>query len=556
MSYNYQCFNPFRNVQEDAPGRRELRRALYQAIKKQFGFVPDPIKIELKRLSPPQLESVIDILPQFASVKYLTTHIQELPQMGITPGDRGTPREPVRSEYAPQPEGFSDSVEIGQTYQPPSHAIPVFAEPAEPEAEPIQSSFAARFERITDDDTVVASEPVELPLISEPAPVSSSRPVVSSPPVQPRHQPYTPLPPATKPMTNQPNYRSDQYSRSDVVRSTLQVTLDTKTINLVFEFDKYSDAENQRGIRFLLSIDENELIFAQFLAQRNRIEPLEARVAAAIQAYFRDAEKVLSGAVAAQAQPSPVVESAPAPVPVSAPPAPVVVAPIPAPVPVPVPVPVVAATPVEVLSPVADTDETEAESLADDQSTSEKPRRHRRTNAELQAAGVKVEKRTRLTPQSIDLNTLKFDPRMASILSFDEAKVLNIAAVGFIPNSTDVLTLFVEPEGKVRIYTFFNRVTNRAALAALIGIPSKDREKVKIRTLRVPQEFLDEFLADGAAAVVPTAKPTPIVITEESDDPSKPPRRRFIVPKEHAGRPTPSEELPKRKRGRPAGSGK
>ncbi|HMV99214.1 MAG TPA: hypothetical protein PLB32_07200 [Acidobacteriota bacterium] len=548
MSYNYQCFNPFRNVQEDAPGRRELRRALYQAIKKQFGFVPDPIKIELKRLSPPQLESVIDILPQFASVKYLTTHIQELPQMGITPGDRGTPREPVRSEYAPQPEGFSDSVETAHAYQPPAHAIPVFAEPAEPEAEPVQSSFAAaRFERITDDDTAVVSEPVELPSSSEPAPVSSSRPVVSSPPVQPRPQPYTPLPPATKSMTNQPHYRSDQYSRSDVVRSTLQVTLDTKTINLVFEFDKYSDAENQRGIRFLLSIDENELIFAQFLAQRNRIEPLEARVAAAIQAYFRDAEKVLSGAVAAQAQPSPVV----APAPVSAP-APIVEAPAPAPI----PVPVVAATPVEVLTPVTDTDDADAEAGTDDLSTSEKPRRHRRTNAELQAAGVKVEKRTRLTPQSIDLNTLKFDPRMASILSFDEAKALNIAAVGFIPNSTDVLTLFVEPEGKVRIYTFFNRVTNRAALAALIGIPSKDREKVKIRTLRVPQEFLDEFLADGAAAVVPTAKPTPIVITEESDDPSKPPRRRFIVPKEHAGRPTPSEELPKRKRGRPAGSGK
>jgi hypothetical protein len=145
---------------------------------------------------------------------------------------------------------------------------------------------------------------------------------------------------------------------------------------------------------------------------------------------------------------------------------------------------------------------------------------------------------------------------MAAILSFDEARELNIAAVGFIPNSTDVLTLFVEPEGKVRIYTFFNRVTNRAALAALIGIPAKDREKVKIRTLRVPQEFLDEFLANGATVVVPTSKSTPIVITEESDDPSKPSRRRFIVPKEHAGRPTPSEELPKRKRGRPAGSGK
>ncbi|MBI4748546.1 MAG: hypothetical protein HY774_08645 [Acidobacteria bacterium] len=545
MSYNYQCFNPFRNVQEDAPGRRELRRALYQAIKKQFGFVPDPIKIELKRLSPPQLESVIDILPQFASVKYLTTHIQELPQMGGAPADRGGSREMGPSESVPQPERLPGSFETSQTYQPPSHPIPVFAELSEPESEPVPEPAAAtRFERITDDDDAAASEPTESVTPSEPVAASYTRSPVLPPPIQPRHQPYTPIPQSVKPMTNQPNYRSDQYSRSDVVRSTLQVTLDTKTIHLVFEFDKYSDAENQRGIRFLLSIDENELIFAQFLAQRNRIEPLEARVAAAIQTYFRDAEKVLSGAVAAQAQPASVVEPSP-------------VAPVPVPVaPAPTPMPVVAATPVEILTPVPDRVTVEAESEKAESSTTDKPRRYRRTNAELQAAGVKVEKRTRLTPQSIDLNTLKFDPRMAAILSFDEAKELNIAAVGFIPNSTDVLTLFVEPEGKVRIYTFFNRVTNRAALAALIGIPAKDREKVKIRTLRVPQEFLDEFLANGATAVVPTSKPTPIVITEESDDPSKPSRRRFIVPKEHAGRPTPSEELPKRKRGRPAGSGK
>lgn len=551
MSYNYQCFNPFRNVQEDAPGRRELRRALYQAIKKQFGFVPDPIKIELKRLSPPQLESVIDILPQFASVKYLTTHIQELPQMGGAAVDRGNAREIPRSESAPQAENLPGLLEPSQPYHPPSYTPPVFAELSEPEVEPVPEPVAAtRFERITDDDDAAASEPTEsVVTTSEPVAAGYTRLSGSPPPIQPRHQPYTPTSQPVKPMTNQPNYRSDQYSRSDVVRSTLQVTLDTKTIQLVFEFDKYSDGENQRGIRFLLSIDENELIFAQFLAQRNRIEPLEARVAAAIQAYFRDAEKVLSGAVAAQAQPARVV--APAPVaPVSMPAAPA---------PAPTPMPVVAATPVEILTPVTEPVEAEpaeAELTATDSTEPDKPRRYRRTNAELEAAGVKVEKRTRLTPQSIDLNTLKFDPRMASILSFDEARELNIAAVGFIPNSTDVLTLFVEPEGKVRIYTFFNRVTNRAALAALIGIPAKDREKVKIRTLRVPQEFLDEFLANGATAVVPTSKPTPIVITEESDDPSKPSRRRFIVPKEHAGRPTPSEDLPKRKRGRPAGSGK
>ncbi|MBI4748219.1 MAG: hypothetical protein HY774_06995 [Acidobacteria bacterium] len=460
----------------------ELKEMLFQAVKKQFRYVSQPVKSQIKRLSPAQLESVLDILPQFSDLQYLETHLTEVLSKP-TPArsrDRYTqlgppPERQFNREFTPPPP-------IPQTEE-------VF-EDSEPQELDVEPPPPAR----------IVDEPAEVPVANEPEesrsmgsePVYSSRqpevPEFHQPPVQ--RQYFKPSPPASRPSAPAP-------PPSGVVRATVPLSIEGTQLELVLEYDRFSDDKRNRGVRFSFTMDESQFLIAQLLTHRQHIQPLEPRVAEAIRSYFNEAEQVLQGAIlggqAAPAAPQRVEAKIEHP--------PVVAAPTPESAPAP-----------PVVEPV--TDGQASSSISDsDLMEGQAGKRHRRTNEELAAAGIAVGKRTRLTSEKIDLDSLQFDPRLASILSIDQARHLNIAPVSFLDNSTDLLVLFVEPEGKVRIYTFFNRAANRAAVAALVGIRPEKRDQVKIRTFRVSQDFMNQFL-DMAAT------------TEGSDEPSKPKRGR------------------------------
>ncbi|MBI4750015.1 MAG: hypothetical protein HY774_16130 [Acidobacteria bacterium] len=480
------------------PNWYDLKEMLFQAIKKQFRFVPPPVKNHLKKLSPAQLESVLDILPQFSEIQYLETHLTELSQ---------NPPEYKKDRFR-QPAPSFDR-QYNREYRPspvppksePAGEVPRRIETPEPKPEPVQ-------ERVIDEPVVpkAASEPEEkISPAPEPAPVQPVQPPRVFQPVPPKQ----PLP-APKPAMTQSWVSAPPAASAGVVQTTIPVSIEGTQLELVFEYDRFADRENRRGVRFSFSMDETQFLVAQLLTQRERIQPIEPRVAQAIESFFGDAEQVLRGAVQATRQgtaPKPKVTERTGlktePALTSDPLSPDVKTEN---------TPPSTPTPVQLSLPVGVPDEDDQISLPapGTQSTDELPRkRHRRTNEELAAAGIPVGKRTRLTSEKIDLDALKFDPRMASILSIDQAEVLNIAPVCFLEDSTDVLVLFVEPEGKVRIYTYFNRVANRAALAALVGISPENREQVKIRTFRVSQEYLNQFLAEAANVLASTDAATP-----------------------------------------------
>lgn len=461
----------------------DLKELLFQAIKKQFRYVSPLIKNQLKKLSPPQLESVLDILPQFSELQYLETHLAELSQKPEpdTEKDRFRQRPPsperhMNREFRPAPafQRPEPSVEVARNLDTPGLKI----EPGQERV--IDTPSVPR----VDIEPEVSVSPVTVPV--QPPPVS--QPVVTRQPL-PVPPPVMPPSPITAPPVS--------ATYAGVVRTTIPVLVGGTQIDLVFEYDRFADRENHRGVRFLLSLDETQLLVTRYLTQRERIQPIEPRVAEAIQSFFGDAAQILNRAVSnlppVSTEPVTPERTAPEPEPSVAPepdqPGREAAA-HPAPVQLSLPV-----------GPVTETDEPDFQwstTVGSTPPTTPTHKRHRRTNEELAAAGIQVEKRTRLTSEKIDLASLKFDPRLASILEIDQARQLNICPVSFLEDSTDLLVLFVEPEGKVRIYTYFNRAANRAALAALVGISPQNREQVKIRTFRVSQDFLDEFLNNAA----------------------------------------------------------
>ena len=464
----------------------DLKELLFQAIKKQFRYVSPLIKNQLKKLSPPQLESVLDILPQFSELQYLETHLAELSQKPEPDTDKDrfrqrppSPERQINREFRPAP-----------AFQRPEPSVEIARNPDTPglKIEPGQ-------ERIIDTPSVLRADiepevsvsPVTVPVQPPVQPPPVSHPMVTRQPL-PAPPPVMPPSPITAPPVS--------ATYAGVVRTTIPVLVGETQIDLVFEYDRFADRENHRGVRFLLSLDETQLLVARYLTQRERIQPIEPRVAEAIQSFFGDAAQILNRAVQnlPSVSPEPVIPETAAPEPEpSVSPEPdqpgIEAAAHPAPVQLSLPV-----------EPVTETDEPDFEwsTPVSNAPRNPAPKRHRRTNQELAAAGISVEKRTRLTSEKIDLASLKFDPRLVSILEIDQARQLNICPVSFLENSTDLLVLFVEPEGKVRVYTYFNRAANRAALAALVGITPKNREQVKIRTFRVSQDFLDEFLNQAA----------------------------------------------------------
>lgn len=487
---NYQK-PPF--TKENEPNRKlswyELKEMLFQAIKKQFRYVSPPVKSQIKRLSPAQLESVLDILPQFSDSQYLETHLTEVLSKPT----------PARNRDRFNPPGPLPERQFNREVPPPAQFSQIDegledTEPKEVESEPFPTRVV---------DTPVefqsASEPVEdsVAFVPEPAQTLPVPEPAESYQPYPQRQPVKPVAPPSRPVYQPP-------PPSGVMRSAVPIVIEGKQLELVLEIDRFSDEKQKRGVRFSFSMDETQFLVAQLLTHRQHIHPLEPRVAEAIRSYFNEAEQVLQGALqgaqkSATAQPaSPQAVEVSAPVPQVEPPVEVS------------PEPVLQADPVQADEPVASSVvEAEPPAAAGSAPEADEPqtgKRHRRTNEELSAAGIAVSKRTRLTSEKIDLDSLKFDPRMASILSIDQARQLNIAPVSFLENSTDVLVLFVEPEGKVRIYTYFNRAANRAALAALVGIRPEKREQVKIRTFRVSQDFLNHFL-DVAATAEPIFEP-------------------------------------------------
>lgn len=491
---NYQK-PPF--TKENEPNRKlswyELKEMLFQAIKKQFRYVSPPVKSQIKRLSPAQLESVLDILPQFSDSQYLETHLTEVLSKPT----------PARNRDRFNPPGPFPERQFNREITPPVQLPQLDEGVEETELKEAESEpFPSR----------VVDAPVEFQSASEPAEDSvafSPEPPVQPPPVPepaesyqpyPQRQPVRPVAPPSRMAPPPP----PPPPPSGVTRSAVPIVIEGTQLELVLEIDRFSDEKQKRGVRFSFSMDETQFLVAQLLTHRQHIHPLEPRVAEAIRSYFNEAEQVLQGALQGAQKPAVAQPAAaPQPVEVSAP-APEVeplveVSPEPVPQPDPVQVDEPAALPVVEAAPPAASSVSEADEP-------QPGKRHRRTNEELSAAGIAVSKRTRLTSEKIDLDSLKFDPRMASILSIDQARQLNIAPVSFLENSTDVLVLFVEPEGKVRIYTYFNRAANRAALAALVGIRPDKREQVKIRTFRVSQDFLNQFL-DGAATAEPIAEP-------------------------------------------------
>ncbi|HMZ82351.1 MAG TPA: hypothetical protein PLL06_21815, partial [Acidobacteriota bacterium] len=482
-------------TKENEPNRKlswyELKEMLFQAIKKQFRYVSPPVKSQIKRLSPAQLESVLDILPQFSDSQYLETHLTEVLSKPT----------PARNRDRFNPPGPLPERQFNREITPPAQ-LPQSDEGVEEtelkeaESEPFPTrvvdgpvEFQSASEPV-DDSVAFIPEPVQSLPVPEPA--ESYQPYTQRQPVRPVAPPsrMTPPPPPPPP--------------SGVMRSAVPIVIEGKQLELVLEIDRFSDEKQKRGVRFSFSMDETQFLVAQLLTHRQHIHPLEPRVAEAIRSYFNEAEQALQGALQGVQKPAVAQPAAvPQPVEVSAPAPQVEPLVEVSPEPVPQPDPVQVDEPVT--SSVVDA-EPPAASAAPEADEPQTGKRHRRTNEELSAAGIAVSKRTRLTSEKIDLDSLKFDPRMASILSIDQARQLNIAPVSFLENSTDVLVLFVEPEGKVRIYTYFNRAANRAALAALVGIRPEKREQVKIRTFRVSQDFLNQFL-DGAATAEPIADP-------------------------------------------------
>ena len=494
---NYQK-PPF--TKENEPNRKlswyELKEQLFQAVKKQFRYVSQSVKSQIKRLSPAQLESVLDILPQFSDLQYLETHLTEVLSKPT----------PARSRDRYTQSGPPPERQFNREFTPP---------PPIPQAEEVFEDSESQELDAEPPPARVVDEPIEVPVANGPEEpgVMVSEPVYAyrqlevaefhQPPVQ--RQYFKPSAPPPRPSSPAP-------PPSGVVRATVPLLIEGAQLELVLEYDRFSDDKQKRGVRFLFTMDESQFLVAQLLTHRQHIQPLEPRVAEAIRSYFDEAEQVLQDAVqSVQAAPA-TVPAAPqkveekrdySPAPVESP---AEAAPPPEPTPAPPP------APPAVVEAVIDADEPSSSSNPEP-AEAQAGKRHRRTNEELAAAGIAAGKRTRLTSERIDLDSLKFDPRLASILSLDQAQHLNIAPVSFLDDSTDLLVLFVEPEGKVRIYTYFNRAANRAALAALVGIRPEKRDQVKIRTFRVSQDFLNQFLEKVAKA-------------EPINEPSKPKRGR------------------------------